>query len=77
FLFKQWGEWAPGECVTRNSGVVPTASLSWEWQFSTENLAREGGHVDDEPDLYRIGKRDAGRLLDGEQHDGYPKRVTP
>jgi protein gp37 len=72
FLFKQWGEWAPGECVTRNSGVVPTASLSWEWQFSTENLAREGGHVDDEPDLYRIGKRNAGRLLDGVQHDGYP-----
>jgi protein gp37 len=73
FLFKQWGEWAPGECVTRSSGVVPTASLSWEWQFSTENLSREGGHVDDEPDLYRIGKRDAGRLLDGVQHDGYPE----
>lgn len=75
FLFKQWGEWAPGECVTRKSGVVPTASLSWEWQFSTEDLASEGGHIDDEPDLYRIGKRAAGRLLNGVQHDGYPPKA--
>ena len=27
----------------------------------------------DEPLLYRCGKKRAGRLLDGVQHDGYPK----
>jgi len=73
FLFKQWGEWAPGETVERKSGVVPTASLlNGEWQFGKEDLAGEGGHIDDEPDLYRIGKRAAGRKLGGAQYDGYP-----
>ncbi len=74
FLFKQWGEWAPGENVLRQRGHVRTASLALDgqWLFSDENLSTEGGHVDDEPDLYRIGKRAAGRLLDGVQYDGYP-----
>ena len=44
FLFKQWGEWAPGAA---NSGV--------------------GNGL-----MARIGKKAAGRLLDGVQHDGYP-----
>lgn len=73
FLFKQWGEWAPGENVERASGLVPIASLvGGEWKIGMEDLASLGGHVDDEPDLYRIGKGSAGRLLDGELHDGYP-----
>lgn len=75
YLFKQWGEWAPGENVERSSGVVPTARLiNGEWQFGKEDLASEGGHIEDEPDLYRIGKRAAGRLLDGQLHDGYPAK---
>lgn len=74
FLFKQWGEWAPGECVERNSGTAATATLSSNlWRYGTENLAHGGGHIDDEPDLYRIGKRAAGRLLDGKHHDEYPE----
>lgn len=28
---------------------------------------------DDEPDLYRVGKQEAGRSLDGLLHDGYPE----
>lgn len=41
FLFKQWGEWAPG------------------------------GH--DAQAIERIGKKAAGRHLDGQLHDGFPK----
>lgn len=73
FLFKQWGEWTPGENVERQTGVVETACLiNGDWQFGTVDLSGDGGHADDEPDLYRIGKHAAGRRLDGEQHDGYP-----
>lgn len=72
FLFKQWGEWTPGVNVDAVKGTVDTALMFGdEWIFGRENLA-SWGHVDDEPDLYRVGKKSAGRLLDGVQHDGYP-----
>ncbi|MEM5384182.1 phage Gp37/Gp68 family protein [Paraburkholderia phymatum] len=74
FLFKQWGEWTPGENVERQTGVVKTAHwFADEWMFGEESLASYG-HVDDEPDLYRIGKRAAGRDLDGRTHDEFPSR---
>lgn len=71
FFFKQWGEWAPGENVERHSGQVQTAY--WynghkNWIFGRENLAIDGQHRDDEPDLYRIGKKAAGSMLDGREH---------
>lgn len=73
FLFKQWGEWTTGVNVTGTSGTVDTALMFGdEWLFGRENLSN-WGHADDEPDLYRVGKKLAGRLLDGVQHDGYPE----
>jgi protein gp37 len=73
FLFKQWGEWTPGENVERVRGTVDTAFL-WndEWKIYPLNLATDGGHIDDEPDLYRVGKKAAGRHLDGEIWNGVP-----
>lgn len=73
FLFKQWGEWAPGENVERHHGIVDTA-LWWndKWNLGRDNLASFEAHFGDEPDLYRMGKRAAGRLLDGLRHDGFP-----
>lgn len=74
FLFKQWGEWTPGENVERQRGTVDTAFLMYDgtWHIQPLNLATDGGHIDDEPDLYRVGKKAAGRLLDGIEHNGYP-----
>ncbi|NSX05072.1 phage Gp37/Gp68 family protein [Cupriavidus gilardii] len=73
FLFKQWGEWTPGVNVGRMTGIVDTASLfAGSWRFGRENLASADGHIDDEPDLYRVGKKASGRLLDGVQHDSFP-----
>jgi protein gp37 len=76
FLYKQWGEWAPGE----NCGGMPTRTertADWfagKWTFSTITpSAHEGLHTDDEPTLYRIGKKVAGRHLDGRTHDEFPK----
>ncbi|QTC88161.1 DUF5131 family protein [Brevundimonas pondensis] len=75
FLFKQWGEWTPGENAQNTLGrTVETADWfndAWDYQTLTPASA-EGMHIDDEPTLYRAGKRAAGRLLDGQLHDGYP-----
>lgn len=75
FLFKQWGEWTPGENVARQRGTVPTADwFAGKWSFGKENLRNTDGHVDDQPDLYRVGKKEAGRHLDGKLHDAIPSR---
>lgn len=74
FLFKQWGEWTPGENVERHTGVVSTADwFADKWMFGACDLASEGGHIDDEPALYRVGKKAAGRHLDGRTHDDFPR----
>lgn len=74
FLLKQWGEWTPGENVTRHTGTVETAA-HWDgkWYLGRQNLAANDEHRDDEPDLYRVGKRVAGRLLDGREWNEFPE----
>jgi len=75
FLFKQWGDWTPGENAQNTLGrTVETADwFNDAWDYQTLTLASaEGMHIDDEPTLYRAGKRAAGRHLDGHLHDGYP-----
>lgn len=73
FFFKQWGEWTPGENVERSSGRVPVAGwLNNRWTVGFENLANDEGHIDDEPDLYRVGKKAAGALLDGREWKEFP-----
>ncbi|MBJ9669003.1 phage Gp37/Gp68 family protein [Burkholderia cenocepacia] len=76
FLFKQWGEWAPGE----NCGGPPTRTervADWfgdEWSFGTMTPSEHDGlSYDDEPTVYRIGKKTAGRHLDGRTHDEFPE----
>jgi protein gp37 len=74
FHFKQWGEWTPGENVERTRGTC--AGATWfddRWIFEKVYLSDTDGHVDDEPDVYRVGKKAAGRLLDGVEHNGMPK----
>lgn len=73
FHFKQWGEWTPGENVERQRGTIDTAFL-WDdgWHIYPLNLATDHGHIDDQPDLYRVGTKAAGRLLDGVEHNGFP-----
>jgi protein gp37 len=78
FHFKQWGEWTPGENVERVRGTVDTAFLHDDvWHVYPLNLATDHGHIDDQPDLYRIGKKAAGRLLDGVEHNGFPHAPLP
>lgn len=80
FLFKQWGEWVPYEHSAQppflhsqhghevdghalpdfesEDGVQQT---EWHCDWASQILAR------------RVGKKAAGRLLDGVQHDGFPQ----
>ncbi|WP_309491393.1 DUF5131 family protein [Trinickia mobilis] len=76
FFFKQFGEWAPGE----NCGgpLKRTEQVAhWfgdQWCFSTLTPSGSVGmHYDDEPTVYRVGKRTAGRHLDGRTHDEFPE----
>lgn len=74
YFFKQWGAWTPGENVERQTGSITTADwFAGRWLFNSENLATEGGHRDDEPTVYRVDKKAAGRLLDGRTWDEYPR----
>jgi protein gp37 len=75
FLFKQWGEWAPDDGeggLDKLDKVIGARALNWAdgaWHALPKLLSeREIG----DDDVYRLGKKAAGRLLDGVRHDGYP-----
>jgi protein gp37 len=64
FLFKQWGEFRAGE-----KGQSP-GDLRAEFGRVAESWPKDmpGVHT-----LFRVGKKAAGRLLDGVLHDAYPE----
>ena len=63
FLFKQWGEWAPEEEIAdaKELDISSPPSL----------LDREV-YTNCEQHLYRVGKKKAGRTLDGVTHTEFP-----
>lgn len=73
FLHKQNGEFAPGEIAGDYLDPdKPAKGVSWFDGRWSECWSEPDGHRDDEPDVYRVGKKRAGRLLDGVTHDGFP-----
>lgn len=56
FLFKQWGEWVP---------IADRDKHGFNGWKLIDHLPMQDG-------MFRPGKRAAGRLLDGVQHDGMP-----
>ena len=81
FLFKQWGEWAP--TVSTGGVYAEAGQLSAHTIHSSTDRKRVGmlvfsaGHGPEKPGtiLDPVGKKVAGRLLDGVEHNGYPKIV--
>lgn len=73
FHFKQWGEFAPGEIAGEyldpNKRAKGLLYFDGRWR---ECWSEVEGHRDDEPDVYRVGKKQAGRLLDGVEHSEFP-----
>jgi protein gp37 len=71
FLFKQWGEFAPTE-IAIGEYLAPDPTREGE------RIAGPGGQLTSCPDgdrftvMRRVGKKAAGRLLDGVEHNGFP-----
>ena len=63
FLFKQWGDWSP-EPPKNRPGFG-----EWLDEDLESGLARRVGDAV----MWRIGKKAAGRTLDGRTHDAYPE----
>lgn len=72
FLFKQWGEWAEYRCGsdTFKGNEITLANTGKVWPRSVNCY---GGRVERRVHMRLVGKKAAGRLLDGIQHDGYPE----
>lgn len=77
FFFKQWGEYLPGEVYSRMDGETQRGGFV-RHQDGTENAHQGlpdhwwtgdtfGGLVST-----KVGKKLAGRLLDGQEHNGFP-----
>ena len=74
FLFKQWGEWAPREWKADGG----THAMNWRRPESFQKLNHhpdsiERTTVDAEWQAFaKVGKKAAGRLLDGREWSGFP-----
>lgn len=76
FFFKQWGEW---EVASRENGhqgsVMPDTGEKYTWvgyDGKTQNPS-SNGMVDPVWSMARVGKRRAGRLLDGREWNEFPR----
>lgn len=73
FLFKQWGEWAPAERTPEREALITMPGQCgnlWAWTSGTANGWRDG------PISERVGKKAAGRMLDGKTHSGFPQAAA-
>jgi protein gp37 len=69
FLFKQWGEWAPSvRSSVINEGIAMPGQNGAVWAFA--DGTRDGWRTG--PIAVRVGKKAAGRLLDGRTWDEVP-----
>lgn len=68
FHFKQFGEWAPVTEIGFEDGRGVEA-FTFQSDLSVETY---GGAVPFGTEVRRVGKRAAGRSIDGKEHDGFP-----
>jgi protein gp37 len=67
FLFKQWGEWAPLDDYPPSPSNKAMLSARIFIDTDQRGFQRHGAGV------IRVGKKAAGRLLDGVEHNGFPE----
>lgn len=69
FLFKQWGQWVPSAGGSRDQWLRPDTGAMAPWQAGTISQGRPSSEA---IPMRRVGKRVAGRLLDGRTWDQFP-----
>lgn len=71
FLFKQWGDWAPHKPVP---GGDEGGDLRRGHVMYLQGTPREpdGRFIRGDAAVARVGKKVAGRMLEGRTHDGFP-----
>lgn len=73
FFFKQWGEWADADAF---GDVARPLNFADAGRFA-QRLGVPFEHHSDGSTLVRVGKRKAGRLLDGVLHGAMPAPLNP
>lgn len=73
FLFKQWGEWAPPTKLDDLRGLGDMMRAGKAIHIYGNGREHDGHFRKGDDHMLCVGKRASGRLLDGVQHDGYPK----
>ena len=70
FLFKQWGEWRPmtHADLTTLPASTPMGAVKRSGEFLRPFCENDSPFAR----MVRVGKKAAGRLLDGRTHDGFP-----
>ncbi len=61
FFFKQWGEWAADGQVLSNGKTLNASPITEKWDI-----------FEDGQRIYRVGKKAAGNLLDGQEYSELP-----
>jgi protein gp37 len=82
FFFKQWGEFAPTGPLSAHQEIVCGAD-GWHapsgnvGALSIHHMERHNGEMECPPlqNMYRVGKKAAGRLLDGRTWDEMPEML--
>ena len=64
-FFKQWGEWIDDDNI--DSANLRAPQVADPNEFFSEHNWKDG------LSSWRVGKKAAGRLLDGSLHDAYPR----
>ena len=76
FLFKQWGEWAPARS---RPSETPGKFAFGDYEFDRDRMhpidhyPRQFTMFGAHSVMERVGKKAAGRALDGHVHDGFPE----
>lgn len=70
FFFKQWGEWHPEPLGFSEQRQAEPKHLCWVTPAGRFSDIGIGKKEDDSLLMYRVGKKKAGRFLDGQEHNG-------